>query len=91
MLGQVQKQPVEILDYDLDFARYLNGDTIESATATITPEGGLAVQQIEVDPTLVKVWLEDGDHGTTYKVEVTIDTAGGRRAQVEFRVRVKEI
>ena len=42
------------------------------------------------DPTAVKVWLRGGVSGTSYKVELTIDTDRGRRGQVEFRVRVKE-
>lgn len=90
MLGQVQKQPVEVLDYDIDFARWLVDDTITSAEAVITPDGSLSVQTIDVDPTLVKVWLTGGDSGVTYKVEVTVQTAGGRVGQVEFKVRVKD-
>ena len=90
MLGIVDKQPVEILDYDVDFSRWLEVDTIQSATVQISPAGSLAVQATDVDLTYVKVWLSGGTSGVNYKVEVTIDTNVGRRAQVEFRVRVKE-
>ena len=91
MLGVVPKQPVEILDYDVDFSRWLQDDTIETASAAVVPSGELEVQKLDIDPTLIKVWLEGGQDGSSYKVELTIDTVGGRRGQVEFRVRVKEI
>lgn len=90
MLGQVNKQPVEILDYDIDFARWLVDDTITAAVAEVTPTGTLTVQTIDIDPAYLKVWLAGGNDGITYKVEVTVDTAGGRRGQVEFKVRVKD-
>jgi hypothetical protein len=45
---------------------------------------------MDVNPTAVKVWLRGGNSGTSYKVEITIDTDRGRRGQVEFRVRVKD-
>lgn len=90
MLGVVDKQPVEILDYDVDFSRWLANDTITAASAVITPAGSLAVQTLDVEPKLVKVWLSGGSDGVSYKIEITVDTAGGRRGQVEFRVRVRD-
>jgi hypothetical protein len=91
MLGTVEKQPAEILDYDVDFARWLDDtDTITDATVVISPTGSLAMSALDVDPALVKVWLTGGTSGVSYKVEVTVDTNAGRRGQVEFRVRVKE-
>lgn len=90
MLGVVEKQPVEILDYDVDFSRWLVDDTISSATVTIAPAGSLTLHALDVEPTLTKVWLSGGTNGVSYKVEVTVNTNGGRTGQVEFRVRVKE-
>lgn len=90
MLGLVEKQPVEILDYDVDFSRWLVDDTITAASVEILPAGELMLNTVDTDPTAVKVWLRGGVSGTSYKVEVTIDTDRGRRGQVEFRVRVKD-
>jgi hypothetical protein len=90
MLGVVDKQPVEILDYDVDFSRWLSNDSISTASAVVTPAGALDVQTLDIEPELVKVWLSGGSNGVSYKVEITVDTTGGRRGQVEFRVRVKD-
>jgi hypothetical protein len=90
MLGIAEKQPVEVLDYDIDFERWLVDDQITSAEAAVTPTGSLTVQTIDVDPALVKVWLAGGTTGITYKVEVTVETTGGRTGQVEFKVRVRD-
>lgn len=92
MLGIVDKQPVEVLDYDIDFKRWLVDDQIDAAVATIEPSDTLVVDTIDIseDATLVKVWLSGGQSGTKYKVEVTVDTQGGRRGQVEFTVRCRE-
>ena len=90
MLGIVQKQPVEVLDYDIDFDKWLEGDTITSASAIVDPTGELGIDTVETFPTLVKVWLSAGIDGGSYKIEVTIQTAGGRTGQVEFKIRVRE-
>lgn len=90
MLGLVEKQPVEILDYDVDFRRWLVDDTITAASVKILPAGELLLNTVDIDPTAVKVWLRGGVSGTSYKVEMTIDTDRVRRGQVEFRVRVKD-
>jgi hypothetical protein len=90
MLGLVEKQPVEILDYDVDFRRWLVDDTISAASVEITPAGELMLNTVDTDTTAVKLWLRGGISGTSYKVEVTIETDRGRRGQVEFRIRVKD-
>jgi hypothetical protein len=38
----------------------------------------------------VKVWLEGGVDGTTYKVTVIIETEGGRVKEYDFNIRVRE-
>jgi hypothetical protein len=91
MLGVVEKQPVEVMDYDVSFERWLvDDDAITDASAEVFPPGALAVQTLDVDPDLIKVWLTGGESGFSYKVEITFQTAGGRTGQVEFRVRVKD-
>lgn len=39
----------------------------------------------------VKVWLSGGNDGVTYHLTLTIDTEDGRRKEVDFKLKVKEI
>ena len=94
-IGSFRKQPVERIDYDIDFSEYLAGDTILASpapTVAITPAGSLNQDVVAVmtGSKKVKVWLTGGTSGQTYKVEVTVNTTAGRVKQVEFRVRVKD-
>jgi hypothetical protein len=96
ILATYTKQPDEELDYDVDCSPWLpSGDTIdESVTPTVTiyPSGELAV--LDPMPILngraIKHWVSGGLNGSTYKVEVTFRTNGGRVKQYELRFRVKD-
>lgn len=100
------KQPGERLAYDFDFSVWfaeLEGDDIEAASVSVvsatSPAGAvnvntLVVQQpirIGTPSTRVKVWIESGVSGARYKLTLVIDTEGGRRKEVEFYVRIKEL
>jgi len=85
-------QPDESLDYDLDYTDWLTtNDNVSSATVAVTPADELAATLVQINDPRVKVWLEGGVDGTTYKVSVTMTTADGRVKQDEFKIRVKEI
>lgn len=91
MLGTYTKQPVEVLDYDVDYADWLeSGDYVVSATAVPSP-AGLTIGMITVLSPRVKVWASGGVDGVTYKVTVTATTHDGRVKQDEFRIRVKDL
>ncbi|MES2319940.1 MAG: hypothetical protein V4631_20865 [Pseudomonadota bacterium] len=92
MLGNFLKQPIEVVDYDIDYGDWLtDGDNVESATVTVTPADQLAVDSVFINDPRIKIWVSAGTTGTTYKLEVTTTTADGRVKQDEFRVRVKDI
>ena len=92
LLGTFVMQPDESLDYDLDYTDWLTtGDNVSSATVAVAPADELAATLVQINDPRVKVWLEGGVDGTTYKVSVTMTTADGRVKQDEFKVRVKEI
>jgi hypothetical protein len=92
LLGTFAMQPDESLDYDLDYTDWLTtGDNVSSATVAVTPADELAATLVQINDPRVKVWLEGGTDGTTYKVSVTMTTADGRVKQDEFKIRVKEI
>lgn len=92
ILGSFSKQPVEVLDYDIDCSDWLvSDDVVASATATVTGGAGLVVDSVFVASPRIKVWLSGGTNGLSYKITVTITTDDGRIKQVEFRVRVKDV
>lgn len=91
VVGTFKKQPVEVLDYDIDFTTFLDGiDTLLSAIATVEPTGSLTIDSVSANGDRVKVWLSGGTDGLSYKVTVTATTTDGRVKQDEFKVRVKE-
>lgn len=91
MLGTLQKRPADELDYDVDFSKWLvDDDVITSATAVVTPTGGMEVQSVSIVDQVVKVWLIDGVDGSTYSALVTVATSGGRVKETEFKIRVRD-
>lgn len=95
------KQPGERLAYDIDLTDWfaeLEGDDIEAASATVTSASSGLVTDITIDPPYrigtpcyrVKIWTEGGLNGATYQVRCTLDTEGGRRKEVDFKIKVKE-
>ena len=90
-LGNFTKQPVEIIDYDIDYSEWLTaGDNVQGATVEVSPVG-LTVESTFINDPRVKIWVSGGTTGTTYKLTVTATTAYGRVKQDEFKVKVKDI
>jgi hypothetical protein len=91
MLWTVPKQPVDHLDYDIDFARWLpEDDTITTATAISDAPTDLVIESVQISSPVVKVWVSGGTDGSTYKITVVASTSGGRIKETEFRIRVRE-
>lgn len=91
MLGIFTKRPIDQLDYDIDFSRWLpDGDTLMEAAANVESCGSMVtIPYINIQPQTVKVWVVDGVIGKTASVYVTATTAQSRRKQVEFQIRVR--
>lgn len=92
VLETFEKQPADILDYDIDYVNWLPKNDFVSSVSTTTSPPGLDVDAAIVinDGTRVKLWVSGGDAGETYKVEVTVTTNLSRVKQDEVRFRVKE-
>lgn len=90
MLGIKQKRPADVLDFDLDYEDWLtDDDTITTVTTAVTPPGELEVDSVQVSNPEVKVWVSGGEDGSTYDIEVTAATNGGRVKVECFKIRVK--
>lgn len=89
----IDKSPVALLDYQIDWATlaWLNtGETISSFTTTI--DTGLTLTLSSSTPTgvatLVTLWLSGGTIGQVYTCTVQIMTSGGRTDARSFKVNV---
>lgn len=90
-LAAAVKTPTDVLDYDIDFSRWLpEGDYVLSAVAAVDPSTGtLSVDQIEWATDVVKVWLSAGADGETYSVDVLVTTNLGRVKTVCFTMKIR--
>ena len=90
IIGSFEKQPSEVLDYDIDCSEWLtSGDNVQSVSAS-PDDAGLVVDSIVNNDPRIKIWLSGGDDGKSYKVTVGITTADGRHKEVEFMVQVRD-
>ena len=94
LLGVKLKQPAERLDYDFLYDQWLgdDGDAIDSVVVSVRPVGGLVATGAPLDPdgTVQKIWVEGGDDGEEYTIEVTGTTVAGRVKQDELGIRIQE-
>lgn len=93
IIGNFTKQPVDRLDYDIDYTDWLTtGDSLISATAVVdlVETDGLTIDTPMISGSRVKLWANDGVNGHSYKVTVTTTTDQGRVKQDEVRIKVKD-
>ena len=89
LLGTVTQQPRDVRDYDIDFGEWFPvDDTVLTAAVTVEPAGLTATCAIQHPR--VKVWIQDGVIGATYKVTVVAYTNDGRAKEVELKFRIKD-
>lgn len=90
-LGTVTQQPTERQSYTIDYSEALtDGDNVETAWATVSPEGLIVENVSPIDPK-VRLWVTGGVSGTSYKVTVTTNTADGRIFQDELIFKIKDL
>jgi len=82
------KDPAAVLDYGLDWSAWLDGDTIDTSTWTITT--GLTKDGDDHDGTTTTVWLSGGTAGTSYRATNRITTTGGRTDERTIRITVSD-
>jgi hypothetical protein len=82
------KDPNAILDYTVDWTRWLNGDIIATSSWTV-PAGLTAVSDTHTTKAAT-VWLSGGAVGETYTITNRITTTGGRTEDRSFDVKIAE-
>jgi len=98
------KDPIEVLDYDLDWTEALYsadeldqiaaGQVVTSpadtiATSTFTLPSGITASASSFSATKAKVWLSGGTDGQSYQIKNEIVTAGGRTFERTVKIKVK--
>lgn len=105
MVAEFEKQPTEIVDYDIDmrdwfqaagpedFIRRVESLTIEPAGELVHGGSGVPFTVLIGDdqPQQAKVWLSGGVDGREYKVTALISTNIGRQEEIDFLVRVEDV
>lgn len=90
LIGTEQKDPTDVLDYDVNFAPWLDpGDTVSGATAT-SSLADVVVDSVTVGIQIVKVWVSGGIDKQTATIDVVATTTMGRTKKVCFKLRIKE-
>jgi len=91
-VGTVTQQPNERKWYSIDYREALDdGDAITAVLGTTVTPSGLAVSPTLPDEFRVRLFLQGGVDGTTYKITVQVETAGGEVFEDELVCRVKEV
>ena len=94
ILGIINKQPREILDFDVNYAGVLAGraSTLTTATSEVSPAGlTLVSTTVSTENSKTKVVIGGGTDGITYKVTVMTETNDGLKYEDEVTVIVEEV
>ena len=93
ILGTVNKQPREILDFDIDYTTVLASRTsvLTTSTSEVSPVGLTLVSTVVYAPNKkVKVVVGGGIDGVTNKETVLTETDDGLKYEDEVTVIVEE-
>jgi hypothetical protein len=80
------KDPDEVLDYKIDWATRLDGDTISSSTWMVS--AGLTKNSDTSATTSTTIWLSSGVEGAVYQIVNEIVTVGGRTMDQTVVLRI---
>lgn len=92
-VGTITKQPGERVSVSIYYTEGLDqGDELSAIeSCAVFPEGELSATPILPSTDRVRIWLDQGMDGVTYKITITVSTGGGERLEDEVLCRVKEI
>ncbi len=87
MLTWPDKDPDEVLDYQIDWSERLGTDTISTSTWEVP--AGIVEDDQEYTSTATTLWLSGGTLSTRYTITNRITTAAGRTMDQSVRIKVK--
>lgn len=87
MAAQYFQDPVSVLDYNVDWSSWLNGDMLTSSTWTTHPD--ITVSSASFTGTIATAFLAGGTAGKTYKVKNKITTSNGRTEEETFDLTIR--
>lgn len=90
MTDLMVKKPADVLDYVVDFARWLPSPDRLSGASSIIENSTAVVDRTEYTDTNAKVWISGGALGETANVTVTVTTQDGRTKQFCFNLKIRE-
>lgn len=82
------KDPDAVLDFALDWTKWLEGDTLVSGTWTI--DAGPTITTQNATNGIVTMWLSGGTEGTTYVARCRVVTTNGRTDDRTIHIQVRE-
>lgn len=82
------KAPHAVLDYSIDWSKWLAGDQVETSEWSVSDPSLEATNEANTT-TQATVWLSGGTAGQSYTVTNQITTAGGRTDERSFTVQVQ--
>lgn len=91
ILGRFDKQPTEVLDYDVDYTEWVGTRTIAPTAHVVIVPTGITLVSSGLAGNVVRVVLSGGTTGTDYKITVRTTFDNGLVKEADFLVKVKEV
>ena len=90
-LGVVQQQPNERLSYTINYEEALTaGDDITLVTATVSPDGELDIDRVDIFAARTRIWVSGGVDRRRYKITVLAETSEGRKFEDELTFIIRD-
>ncbi|MBD9415929.1 hypothetical protein IB234_15305 [Pseudomonas sp. PDM16] len=91
-LGNFPKQPAERLSKSITYADALDdGDEVSAVMSCVVDPAGLVVVPTLVNGSRVRLWVSEGEDGSSYKITVKVQTAGGEIFEDELTCKVRDL
>jgi hypothetical protein len=100
VLGKFEKQPAEILDYDVDYTDWFSNRTDTPAAVApvaVIVEAGITLVTFSLTDLVVKVIISGGTAAAAgitpnkHKVTVRMTTTAGLVKEADFTITIKEV
>lgn len=91
LLGKFEKQPAEILDYDVDYTEWFGDRVDEAESFTSTVPTPLVLVSGQLVGKVVKLVISGGAAGQIHKITVRLTTTLGLVKEADFQIRIREV